>query len=102
MQQILKQWQRSTPSKVPSFNPLIIHVDSLEKAQNTPFNPSAIKLAAAFWPGPLTLVMPLQNTHQLSPLVTAGLHTIAVRCPNHPVALNCYLNTQIPLQLQCQ
>lgn len=72
----------------PSFNPLIIHVDSLEKAQkHAVFNPSAIKLAAAFWPGPLTLVMPLQNTHQLSPLVTAGLHTIAVRCPNHPVAL---------------
>lgn len=71
----------------PSFNPLIIHVDTLEKAKKYAiFSPTAIKLASQFWPGPLTLVLPLQDNHQISPLVTAGLNTVAVRCPNHPVA----------------
>lgn len=71
----------------PSFNPLIIHIASLEAAKkHAIFNSMALKLAAKFWPGPLTLVLPLQANHQLSPLVTAGLDTVAIRCPNHPIA----------------
>lgn len=72
----------------PSFNPLIIHVANLEIARAYGiFNSTADHLAKTFWPGPLTLVLPLQPTALISPYVTAGLSTIAIRCPHHPVAL---------------
>ncbi len=71
----------------PSFNPLIVHVVSADEAQRyVVWNDAAASLAAAFWPGPLTLVLPLREGHGLSSLVTAGLETLAVRCPAHPVA----------------
>ena len=71
----------------PRFNPLIVHVDSIERARRLVAWPEAAeRLAAAIWPGPLTLVLPLRDDAGLSPLVTAGLDTVAVRVPEHPVA----------------
>lgn len=69
----------------PSFNPLIAHVHSAEAAQRyVQWNETAELLAQAFWPGPLTLVLPLRAGHGISPLVTAGLETLGVRVPAHP------------------
>ncbi|MFK7836389.1 MAG: L-threonylcarbamoyladenylate synthase [Sulfitobacter sp.] len=71
----------------PSFNPLIVHVPDLATAtQFAQFNDAAEGLAAAFWPGPLTLVLPLRAGHTLSSLVTAGLDSVALRVPAHPTA----------------
>lgn len=71
----------------PAFNPLIVHVASLKMAQQiATFDDTAQRLAAAFWPGPLTLVLPLRPEAGLSPLVTAGLPSIGLRLPQHPVA----------------
>jgi L-threonylcarbamoyladenylate synthase len=66
----------------PRFNPLIAHVSSLEMAQKVAaFDPLSQRLADAFWPGPLTLVLPLLRDTAIHPLVTAGLATIALRMP---------------------
>lgn len=71
----------------PRFNPLIVHLPSWEAARTVArFNATADRLAAAFWPGPLTLVLPLVEEAGLSTLVTAGLGTVAIRVPAHPVA----------------
>ncbi|MFD1344172.1 L-threonylcarbamoyladenylate synthase [Litorisediminicola beolgyonensis] len=71
----------------PRFNPLIVHVATPEDAQAlTLWDDRAERLAQAFWPGPLTLVLPLRPGAPVSKLVTAGLDTLAVRCPAHPVA----------------
>ncbi len=69
----------------PSFNPLIVHVADRAMAERyAPFSPLAEKLAQAFWPGPLTMVLPLKPGAPVSALVTAGLQTIALRQPAHP------------------
>ncbi|NDW45260.1 L-threonylcarbamoyladenylate synthase [Ruegeria sp. PrR005] len=71
----------------PSFNPLIAHVADVETASRyVIWTEAADKLASAFWPGPLTLVLPLREGHGISELVTAGLDTLAVRVPAHPLA----------------
>ncbi len=71
----------------PRFNPLIVHVNSAQAAQEFVEWPvEADILAQAFWPGPLTLVLPLKPDAGLSPLVTADLPTLAIRVPAHPVA----------------
>ena len=71
----------------PRFNPLIAHVASVDAARRIArFTPEAERLAAAFWPGPLTLVLPLRQDAGIAPLVTAGLPTVAVRVPAHPLA----------------
>lgn len=71
----------------PSFNPLIVHVPNLAAAEAyCVFSDNAAKLASAFWPGALTLVLPLRADAGISRLVTAGLDTLAVRVPDHPVA----------------
>lgn len=71
----------------PSFNPLISHVADLGGAERIArFTPLARKLAEAFWPGPLTLVLPKTPDCPVADLATAGLDTIAVRMPAHPVA----------------
>lgn len=71
----------------PAFNPLIAHVDGLEAARQIAiFSPLAEKLATAFWPGPLTLVLSRKPDCPVSDLALAGLDTIAVRVPAHPVA----------------
>lgn len=70
----------------PRFNPLIVHVDSIDAAQNlVEWSDTADRLAGAFWPGPLTLVLPIRTGAGLSPLVTAELPTLAVRMPFHRV-----------------
>lgn len=69
----------------PDFNPLIVHVTGIEQAETIAgFDERARKLAAAFWPGALTLVLPLRPEARIAPAVTAGLPTIALRCPAHP------------------
>jgi L-threonylcarbamoyladenylate synthase len=71
----------------PRFNPLIVHVCNLEQAEtHAQFNPTALRLAKAFWPGPLTLVLPRHADCLLSELVSAGLETVALRVPAHPIA----------------
>ncbi|EKF19906.1 L-threonylcarbamoyladenylate synthase [Nitratireductor pacificus] len=66
----------------PRFNPLIAHVADIAMAERLAhFSPLARKLAEAFWPGPLTLVLPHRGGSGIHPLVTAGLDTIALRCP---------------------
>ncbi|MFZ5705092.1 MAG: L-threonylcarbamoyladenylate synthase [Pseudomonadota bacterium] len=70
----------------PSFNPLIVHVDGMDMAETVAtFSPLARRLAEAFWPGPLTLVLPLAEDAPVARLTTAGLSTVAVRMPAHPV-----------------
>jgi len=71
----------------PSFNPLIAHVSDLAAAMRIGcFDTTAIALAEAFWPGPLTLVLPKTRDCTVADLATAGLETIAIRVPAHPVA----------------
>ncbi len=71
----------------PSFNPLIVHVRSLEDAaRHVYFDEKALLLARRFWPGPLTLVLPRRTDSPLSLLLSAGLDTVAVRMPAQPVA----------------
>ena len=66
----------------PTFNPLIVHVPSVEAAQDlVVFDPVAKQLAQALWPGPLTLVLPKRPDCQISDLVFAGLETLAIRVP---------------------
>jgi L-threonylcarbamoyladenylate synthase len=70
----------------PHFNPLISHVASLEAAEALGvFSPLARKLAEAFWPGPLSLVVPRQPDCAVCDLACAGLDTIALRVPSHPL-----------------
>lgn len=71
----------------PAHNPLIVHVAGLQDALALAgLDPVAMALARAFWPGPLTLVAPLRDGHGLCPAVTAGLPTVALRIPQHPLA----------------
>jgi len=71
----------------PAFNPLIAHVRDLAAAREIAvLDAAAEALAQAFWPGPLTLVLPKRPQAGLSDLATAGLDTIGVRVPSHPVA----------------
>ncbi|MEO6040745.1 MAG: L-threonylcarbamoyladenylate synthase [Croceibacterium sp.] len=70
----------------PEFNPLIVHVASLAMARSLGhFDDRADQLAKAFWPGPLTVVVPLESGAGVVPAVTAGLPTIALRLPDHPL-----------------
>jgi len=71
----------------PSFNPLIIHCFSIEQIQTfAKWSSEAQKVADKFWPGPLTMVLPLLPNNQISSLALAGLQTVAVRMPDHSVA----------------
>ena len=71
----------------PSFNPLIAHVADVAMARRIAvFDDRAERLAAAFWPGPLTLVLPIGNGAAVCDLARAGLDTVAVRAPAHPLA----------------
>lgn len=82
----------------PSFNPLIVHVASLAEAESHVDLPAAARrLAEALWPGPLTLVGPRRAESPLSLLVSAGLDTVAVRVPSHPVAMALLQIAQTPI-----
>jgi L-threonylcarbamoyladenylate synthase len=71
----------------PSFNPLIVHVSDVGMAKRlVEWNDLADHLARAFWPGPLTLVLPMRTDACVSKLVSAGLPTVAIRIPRHPIA----------------
>jgi len=81
----------------PRFNPLIVHVADLAMAETlVELSPLAKKLAA-FWPGPLTLVLPQKPGAGLSDIVTAGLATVGIRIPDHPLALELIRATGRPL-----
>ena len=72
----------------PAFNPLIAHAADLADARQIGrFDAEALRLAEAFWPGPLTLVLPRTADCAVADLATAGLDTVAIRIPAHPVAL---------------
>lgn len=82
----------------PNFNPLISHVSNIDKAAELGvFNDAATALATAFWPGPLTLVVPRTENSPIAQLTTAGLDTIAIRVPVHPVAQALLKEAGIPL-----
>lgn len=71
----------------PQFNPLIVHVASIAAAQKiVAWSDDADRLGGAFWPGPLTLVLPMTPNNGIAPLVSAGLPTLAVRVPAHSLA----------------
>lgn len=82
----------------PSFNPLISHITTMEMAEELAvFSPIAQQLAETFWPGPLTLVLPKSSTCPVSDLATAGLDTIAIRAPRHPIARGLIEAAECPL-----
>lgn len=76
-----------TTKQRPDFDPLIVHVASIEQAKTcvAKWNELAQKLAEHFWPGPLTLVLP--KSDKISSKITSGLLSVGLRCPNHKVAL---------------
>ena len=82
----------------PDFNPLIVHVRGVEQAARyADLSPQALALAATHWPGPLTLVVPRRADAGLAPAVTAGLPTVALRAPAHPVMQALLEATGFPL-----
>lgn len=82
----------------PSFNPLIVHVADLAAARAlADFDARALRLAEAFWPGALTLVLPMRAGAPVAAGVTAGLPTIALRCPAHPVMRALIAAAGVPL-----
>ena len=82
----------------PDFNPLIVHVASLELARKlADFSDVAEKLAAEHWPGPLTLVLPRRRDAGLAEAVTAGLETVAIRMPSHAVMRALLENSGLPI-----
>ena len=82
----------------PSFNPLIVHVADAETAEAlVTFTPEARLLAQAFWPGPMTLVLPRRPDTPLCDLVTAGLDTVGIRVPAHPLAQELLRQAGLPI-----
>jgi L-threonylcarbamoyladenylate synthase len=82
----------------PSFNPLIVHVLDLAAAQRIAvFDDVALRLVAAFWPGPLTLVLPVRADAGIASLVTAGLETVAIRVPAHRAMRALLAASSVPL-----
>ncbi|MCF2444205.1 threonylcarbamoyl-AMP synthase [Dyadobacter sp. CY345] len=81
----------------PSFDPLIVHTDSLDKLRRyvTEIPEEAQQLAEKFWPGPLTLLLPKKDI--IPDLVTSGLDTVAVRIPNHSLTLRLLATLDFPL-----
>ncbi|MGE3529986.1 MAG: L-threonylcarbamoyladenylate synthase [Methyloceanibacter sp.] len=82
----------------PRFNPLIVHVPGLAEAGEYGLvNEAARKLAGAFWPGPLSLVLKRRSTCGIADLVSAGLDTIALRAPAHPIAQALLAKAALPI-----
>lgn len=82
----------------PSFNPLIVHVSDISEAESfAEISDRAYALAQSFWPGPLTLILPLKKDSGISDLCTAGLPTIAVRVPAHKVAQDLLKSAGVPI-----
>jgi L-threonylcarbamoyladenylate synthase len=84
--------------KRPRFNPLIVHVQDLDEAAAiAAFDDAAFELARRYWPGPLTLVLPLRGEAPIASLVTAGMSTVALRAPAHPTMRDLLRATGRPL-----
>ena len=82
----------------PSFNPLIVHVSGIEGARRVAvLDERAERLAASFWPGALTMVLPRRGDAAIASSVTAGLKTIALRCPAHPAMRALLAAADLPL-----
>jgi L-threonylcarbamoyladenylate synthase len=82
----------------PRFNPLIVHVPGIAEAEEYGLlNATARRLAEAFWPGPLSLVLKRRSTCGIADLVSAGLDTIALRAPAHPVAQALLAAAKLPI-----
>jgi L-threonylcarbamoyladenylate synthase len=82
----------------PRFNPLIVHVRDLDHAESlAEFDALALRLAQTFWPGPLTLVLQRRFAAPLSLLASAGLATVALRAPAHPVARKLLAKSQLAI-----
>lgn len=82
----------------PALNPLIIHLPDVARIEPLAvMDDRAHRLARAFWPGPLTIVLPLRLGAGLSPLALAGLDTVAVRVPAHPIARALLQATGLPV-----
>ncbi len=82
----------------PAFNPLIVHVATLDQARAIgTFSATALDLAERHWPGPLTIVVPLRPEAQIATDAVAGLSTIALRIPSHPVMRALLVATGLPL-----
>jgi len=83
--------------KRPHFDPLIVHIASIDEIHNVASKicPLAKKLAEAYWPGPMTLVLP--KTDRIPDLATSGLPTVAVRFPSHPIAQEIIRLAGVPL-----
>ncbi len=81
----------------PTFDPLIVHTHSLHEVYKlvTNIHPALLKLAEAFWPGPLTLLLPKKEI--IPSLVTSGLDRVGVRVPNHPLTLDLLSQLNFPL-----
>lgn len=86
-----------TTKERPFFDPLIVHVSSLEQAKSltTSWALASEVLAKAFWPGPLTLVLPRNSS--VDSMITSGLETVGLRQPNHPLALQLLQEVGVPL-----
>jgi L-threonylcarbamoyladenylate synthase len=82
----------------PSINPLIVHIATIEQAEAIgEFNDDAKKLAKLFWPGPLSIVMPLKDDSKIAKSVSAGLSTIALRIPSNNIALELIKQSNKPI-----
>ena len=82
----------------PSFNPLIVHVaDAASAGRLAQMDDRAEKLAGQYWPGPLTMVVPLLDNAEIAPAVTGGLATIGLRVPAHPVMQAVLTKAGLPL-----
>jgi len=82
----------------PAINPVIVHVANRSEAEKyVEADARAKGLMAAFWPGPLTLILPKKENSGISDLVSAGLSTIGIRMPSHPVALALLEKTGVPI-----
>ncbi|WP_294391964.1 L-threonylcarbamoyladenylate synthase [uncultured Sphingomonas sp.] len=82
----------------PSFNPLIVHVPDVGQARAlASLSDAAERLARAFWPGPLTMVLPLREGSRVASLATAGLATVGLRVPAHPVMRAVLAAAGVPL-----
>lgn len=81
----------------PLFDPLIVHVSSIEMAKGLTNNWNKIcdVLSSTFWPGPLTLIV--EKNEKINPLITAGLDHVGLRMPSHPIALELIKKLDIPL-----
>jgi L-threonylcarbamoyladenylate synthase len=86
-----------TTKERPFFDPLIVHVASIDQAKSvtTLWGPIAQALAEAFWPGPLTMVLPKADS--VNSMITSGLGTVGIRMPNHPLALDLLKEVGVPL-----